>query len=303
MKGVIILPKYLESFWIPNDSNFNSVLSANAVFFYSMRDTFGFELRYANEVDVGSDTNIVFMFGVPYHNRPKLIPGLLELQKNTKLVMWPGDIHCYESKECYTNKLKVFDRCDLILTPVHEFFMKLYPQFIEKYRLMPKFFAPDERYTRLSINKKPIIKCLLSGSLNPDVYPLRSFLVHKENVDYKAPIYVGDNYARLLHSYFCCVATPSIFNYALSKCFEIPAAGSLLLTRETADLKKAGFVANKHFIPIDRTDVLVKIKQCIENPEDYMSIRRQGMEFVRKNHSVNNRMVWLKEIFSELMGE
>ncbi len=96
MKGVIILPKYLEKSWTPKSSpkglDFNNILSANASFFYIIRDALGFGLRYADEVHVDSDTDVVFMWGVPYHNRHKLIPGLVDLNKNIKLVLWPGDI-------------------------------------------------------------------------------------------------------------------------------------------------------------------------------------------------------------------
>jgi len=302
MKGVIILTTYHKKCWAPKkDPDFNSLLSANAPFFYAMRDTFGFELKYADEVDVDSDTDIVFMFGVPYHNRPNLIPGLLDLDKKIKLVMWPGDIQCYGNKLCLENKIKVFKRCDLIVSPSYEYFAKLYPQFLPKYKFMPKFFSPHERYINLQFNENPKMRCLLSGAKNPKVYPLRVFI--KNNclgVDYKPARYRGDSYAKLLNSYFCGVATSSIFNYAVAKYFEIPAAGSLLLADETNDLKRAGFVSHRHYVPITKANVLNTISQCLKDPEKYNSIRREGMEFVRKNHSVNNRMEWLKKVFDGL---
>lgn len=267
-----------------------------------MCKSFGFELRYVDEVDVDSNTDIVFMFGVPYHNRPKLIPGLIDLNKSIKLVIWPGDIQCYNNNQCLQNKIKVFERCDLIISTVYEYFIKLYPQFMSKHRFMPKFFAPYKRYTQLLFNDKPKMKCLLSGSLNPEVYPLRSFI--KDNcisVEYKPPIYVGDSYAKLLNSYFCCATSASTFNYMLAKHLEITAAGALLLADETKDLERAGFIPYKHYIPITKNNVDTKIKQCLKNPEEYNNIRKEGMEFVRKNHSINNRMVWLKKVFDELI--
>lgn len=309
MKGVIILPKYLEKLWTPMSGSdgldFNNILSANAPFFYVMRDTFGFDLKYADEVDVDYDTNVVFMFGVPYHNRPRLIPGLIDLNKNVKLIMWPGDLQCYGDKRCLENKIKVFERCDLIVSPVHEYFVKLYPQFLSKYRFMPKFFSPYNRYVKLPFNNAPKMRCLLSGSLNPQVYPLRSFIKNKGGavVDYKPPTYKGDSYAKLLNSYFCCVATSSIFNYAVAKYYEITAAGSLLLADETNDLKKAGFVPNQHYIPITKSNAIKTITQCLKNPSDYEHIRREGMKFVRKNHSVNNRMDMFKVVFEEVLNK
>lgn len=284
--------------------DFSAVLSANAPFYYAMCESFGFELRYVDEVDVDFNTDIVFMFGVPYHNRTNIIPGLLDLNKNIKLVMWPGDIQCYNNILCLQNRIKVFERCDLIVSTVYEYFIKLYPQFMSKHRFMPKFFAPYKRYTQLLFNDKPKMKCLLSGSLNPEVYPLRSFI--KDNcvdVDYKPPIYVGDSYAKLLNSYFCCATSASTFNYMLAKHLEITAAGSLLMANETKDLEIAGFIPYKHYVPITKNDVCIKIKQCLKNPEGYNNIRKEGMEFVHKNHSIVNRIVWLKEIFDNLLND
>jgi hypothetical protein len=147
------------------------------------------------------------------------------------------------------------------------------------------------------------MKCLLSGSLNPKVYPLRTFVKNNAGgmVVHKPPRYVGDDYARLLNSYFCGIATPSIFNYALGKYYEIPAAGSLLLACEIADYGKAGFIPNQHYIPITKSNVISIIKRCLKNPEEYEHIRKRGMKFVRKNHSVTNRMDILKAMFGRLM--
>ncbi len=303
MKGVMILPRYLKKLWTPKPTpegpDFSAILSAMAPFYYAICDTFGFKLRYANEVDVASDTDVVVVFGVPYHNRPNLIPGLLDLNKNTKLVMFPSDLQCYNNKLCLENRIKVFKRCDLIITPVYEYFMKTYPQFLSKHKFMSNCFSPHKRYMKLPFNDNPKIKCLLSGNFNPKVYPLRAFV--KKNglgVDYKPPRYVGDSYAKLLHSYFCCVASSSIFNYVIAKYFEIPATGSLLLANETNDLKRVGFIPHRHYVPINKANALTKISECLKNPDDYTNIRKEGMEFVRKNHSIVNRMEELEEIFN-----
>jgi len=308
MKGVIILPKYLESLWTPKINadglDFSGILSAHAPFYYALRDFFKFELRYVDEVDVDSDTDIVFIFGVPYHNRPKLIPGILELNKNTKLVLYPGDLQCYGSKLCLKNKIKVFKKSDLIITPVYEYFVKTYPQFMSKYEFFPNFFSTHTRYIKLPFNDNPKMQCLLSGSLNSKIYPLRSF-IKKDNsgmVIYKPPKYLGDSYAELLHSYFCCVTSSSIFNYVIAKYFEIPATGSLLLANETEDLKRVGFIPNHHYVPITKDNVFKTIDLCIKNPNDYTHIRKNGMEFVRNNHSVLNRVERLGEIFDNLLN-
>lgn len=303
MKGVLIIPKFYEANWA---SGYSQVRGGDAWFWYKVRDIFGFELRYADEVDVDSDTDIVFMFGVPYHNRPRVVPGLLDLNKNTKLAMWPGDVQCYGNKECLDGKLKVFEACDLIICDTFAYFKKMYPQFMSKYEFMPKWFAPYERYAKLKFNENPIMKCLVSGHCysNPAVYPRRISIIEKggNSVVWGQPGYIGDDYANLLHSYYCCATSCTIFGYVVGKCYEIPAVGSLLLVEENEDLRKTGFIPYVHYVPIDYHDANKKIKDCLENPHEYNHIRRQGMEYVRKNHTLKHRMIQLGEIFDRLLG-
>jgi hypothetical protein len=153
---------------------------------------------------------------------------------------------------------------------------------------------------KFSFNDDPKMRCLLSGAVNSKIYPLRSFVKKQSNnIDCKKAI--GDKYAELLNSYFCCVTSCSIFNYVLAKHLEIPSTGSLLLTNETSDLKRAGFISNYHYVPVTKKNVIAKISHCLKKPNKYKHIRKQGMEFVRKNHSVVNRIEQLKRIFDGLM--
>jgi hypothetical protein len=167
------------------------------------------------------------------------------------------------------------------------------------------FFGPHKRYAELPFNQNPQIECLLSSSINPQVYPLRSIIKNSGigGLVYRNATYaLGDAYARLLNSYFCCVATSSIFNYAVAKYFEIPASGSLLLANEVDDLRRAGFVVNKHYIPITKTNMLNKITHCLKNPIEYDNIRKEAMKFVRENHSVINRIDRIKIILNEVIN-
>jgi hypothetical protein len=201
------------------------------------------------------------------------------------------------------NKIKVFNRCDLIVSPVYEYFAELYPQFTSKYRFMPKFFSPNERYVGLPFNERPKMRCLLSGATKARIYPLRNFIKRRgQKIDHRPAKYVGNAYAELLHSYFCCVTSSSIFKYVVAKYCEIPATGSLLIADETEDLKRMGFVPHKHYIPITRKNALTQIADCLNNPEEYNHIRKEGMLFVRKNHSINNRIIDIKKWLVELVG-
>jgi len=298
MKGIIIIPKFYKETWLRGDNN----SSVWAPLFYGIEDYFNFKIVFADEVNISSDIDLVIMFGVPYHNRKELIPGILDIDKNIKLIMFTGDLQCYDDFLCLSNKIKVFDRCDLIISFSNEYFVEMYPQFLHKYVFMPHFFSTYERYSKFEFDNVRIMRCLFCGSINKDVYPLRHFVVtHKnENLDYHFPKYKGNDYPNLLNSYFCCLATSSIFNYVLAKYFEIMATGSLLLANETKDSKKVGLIPYKHYVPINKKNVFDKINMCLKEPEVYNKIRKTGMEFVRKNHSVLNRLTLFKKLINNL---
>uniref|UniRef100_A0A6M3K9H7 Putative glycosyltransferase n=1 Tax=viral metagenome TaxID=1070528 RepID=A0A6M3K9H7_9ZZZZ len=307
MRGSIILPTYLSEYCSPKIKNgiedFSDTASVIGPIFYAIRDEFKFELKYEDKIDVPFTTDMVVTFGIPYHNRPHLIPGILDLSKHTKLVMFPGDLQCYNNSECLVNKIKVFERCDLLISGAYEQFENLYPQFWHKYVFSPLFFGPHDRYTSISFNNNPIMRCLLSGSMNPEVYPLRVAIknAHMNEIDYKPTLYVrGDRYAKMLNSYFCCATCGSIFNSPIAKYFEIPAAGSLLIANETNDLIKVGFIPNVHYVPITKHNFTTVISQCLKNPSAYETIRKTGMGFVREKHGLPNRIEQLKRIFDTL---
>lgn len=301
MRGLIIIPKFYEKLWQRNSQSTMNVMSP---LWYEIQDRFGFDIRFADEVNVTSDIDVVLMWAVPYHNRPRLIPGLLDLNTNTKLIMWSGDLQCYNNKECLENKLKVFERCDVIISQTNEYFTKMYPQYIDKNEIMLHFFSPHNNFVSLSFNDNPKMKCLMSGSRNRSVYTFREYIIksHHKDIDYAPPVFKGPAYANLLHSYFCGIATASIFNYVLAKYFEIPATGSLLLAEETEDLKISGLVPYKHYIPITKNDVFIKITECLKNSDAYNDIRKEGMDFVRKNHSVINRVNQFEKILVKMLN-
>jgi len=307
MNGVIIIPKYLEKHWQPKLSkgkeDFSKISSVTAPLWYTIRDELNFTLKYADEVRVSTDTDVVIVFGVPYHNRPKMVPGLLDLDKKIKLVMYPGDLQCYGNSQCLENKVKAFNRADLIISGGHEYFVKMYPQFLDKYEFLPLFYGPHKRYIDLTFNTEPKMKCLLSGATKDTIYPIRHLVKSggMSEVVYRNSNYaLGDAYPKLINSYFCCMTSSSIFNFAVGKYFEIPAAGSLLIANETNDLNRVGFIPNQHYVSITKTNAIETIKRCVNNPAAYNEIRKNGMDYVRKNHSVVNRVEKLKELFKEI---
>lgn len=132
------------------------------------------------------------------------------------------------------------------------------------------------------------------GAHGANVYPLRS-KIHKYAQTHKSIKSLGggisrSEYASLLHKYFCGIVDVGHNEVLQPKHFEIPAVGSLLLCRRTNLVDDLGFIPNKHYVPFTGDDVFDKANDIISNPSKYEDIRIAGMEYVRKNHSINNRM-------------
>lgn len=305
IKGLILIPEHF--------GNPAYITDRYMCLFRKMRDELGFGISITDNLkSLSSDIEVVVTLKSPQHTHPNTLMELENLDKKVKLVGYFSDLHSWGKKDYEDNMSRRLDRCDVILCPYDKAFRKRWPQYIDKYVFFPHFFAPHDRYANLGFNEKPIPKCLLSGEVDSNIYPLRAFIKKKgdpSEIDILGhPGYLVDDqacvkrkYAKFVNKYFCGVATSSIYNYVVAKYFEIPAVGALLLADEVEDLKKLGFVPFKHYVPITENNVLSQIDDCLVHQEKYDEIRNVGMEFVRENHSINNRFQQFKEILWTLM--
>lgn len=295
MKGLVVIPTFYQT----RHTDFWKVLLE------MIRDRFGFELRYTDELgEVPKDLDVIIPFSIPQHSRVGYMPELLSVPKSIKIIALMRDVQCY-SDECWDWNRKMFDRFDVILNPTDEAFRRWYPEYYEKTVFLPQYFTTHERYANLPYNNFPKMKCLLIGAINPKIYPLRHYIRKNGNptkIDFittgqgKRQGYIKDEYAKLLNSYFCCVASSSIFDYAIMKSTEITAAGALLLVNEVEDMKKMGYIPGKHYVSITQKNSLKKIYDCLEHPEKYEGIRKAGRTFTLENHSVLNRFEQVRKI-------
>jgi len=231
-----------------------------------------------------------------------------------------GDIHSY-SKEMEGKKQMFWDRADSIWTFLDEEFRRKYPQFVHKFLWVPMYFASYDRYAKIPISERPKIKCLLSGCTHLPYYPIRDhiekygspLLIDKPRLTRKKerkkfnPLgpwkYIGDDYARLLNSYFCCVTCSGIFHTLHGKYLEIMAAGSLLLADDCADVRKAGLVPGHHYVPITQKNSLPVIGEILKYPRQYKRIRKRGRRLALRKHSINNRFLQLTKVMEDLLNE
>lgn len=278
--------------------------------FEMLRDHLEFQIIVTDDPNrVPSNVDVVLTLKNPQPNVVSTLVQLADLDPQVKLIGYFTDLHLGDKEPYHSSMIRMLERCDVVLCPYDEMFRKTWPQFVDKYVFFPHFFAPHERFARLSFNEDPVMKCVLAGAIG-HVYPLRCVISQypfqgevfiPQHPGYYTKkwddaVFVRDRYARLLHDHFCSVATSSVYNYVVAKYFEIPATGALLLANEVEDLKKLDFVPFVHYIPITADDVVGRIQHCLLNPEEYIEIRRTGMKFVREEHSINNRFEQLRKI-------
>lgn len=284
--------------------------------FETLKERFGFLFYSMEEIELltdlkifkfANDVDTVLLCVSPKQINSNQLLNIIRQNKGVRLITYVIDLHAQGDR--FANLL---EGSDVILSIDDERFRREYPQFVKKFVFFPLFFAPHDRYTKFSLNEKPVMKCLLSGA-STHAYPLRIQLnqIAKRREYSKlfdalpypgthGALYPGvmtrDAFAEQLHSYFC-VATSTVHQCVISKMFEIPAVGSLLLTNRVKDMDTLGFDPSKHYVPITSENALERISQCLAHPKDYEKIRQEGMDFVHASHSINNRM----ELFGQVL--
>lgn len=278
----------------------------------------GFKIKYGYVGKVPRNVDVVVTLQRLYSPREAAnLSYLADLHPGTKLIGYLGDFDSLENKpQIFKNMIR---RYDLILSMYKHRFEKKYPKLVPKMVYFPNFFAPYKRYASLEINPNPIHKILLSGRLfEKKRYPFRIFVSekispkildimthpkgHPDVTKRKSKAYyIGDRYAKRLNSYLACFTDHGL-GCVLAKYLEIPAAGSLLIATESKDLITCGFIPGEHYVRVDKNNIFDVFKDVIRNPNKYKDIRKQGMEFVRANHSVKNRYQKLYSEIEKLLG-
>lgn len=300
MKGAIIVPKFYEK---RHKKGLRSQVSR--FLFKRIKALCGFPIIYTNAPNL-KNLDVALVYATPYHNRPKMMPGILNVE-NVKIISYLGDLPCWYNVECQRNKKLMFGRSDAIIGGYYKKFREWYPQFVNKYELFSGFFFPYEWYERLMPRSSPIMKCLLSGSITPK-YPFRYYISNMKGIskliDIKNRSHVAfPKYPQFVNNYFCAIATSGTNSCMVSKYFEIPAAGTLLLGERKEELDILGFKPNVHYVPIARKNVIDKVRDVLGNPDKYLKIRKAGMDFVRKNHSDINRANQFKSLLERIFRE
>ena len=307
MNGWFLLPHRFYNRFTDRRKILFSMLAEELNCTFSPRDTFS---------ELPKDLDFIFVTGNPH--TPNEVTDVENIPSKTKLIWYVMDLHP-DNTVC-ANLRKIFKRADKIIGPYGPVFRRKFPEFVEKYIYIPNYFAPHDRYVELLYNDSPTMKCLLTGTVNK-YYPIRQKIKEEikknselekyvdinyhphwklDRLDCEKPPVTGDEYAKRLNSYFCCVTDSLTEEYAVDKYLEIPASGSLLLANQIRETDEIGLIPYTHFVPVTRGNVVNKIIDCLSKPWKYEYIRKQGSNYVRKNHSINNRIPVIIDIIESL---
>lgn len=207
----------------------------------------------------------------------------------------------------------VLDKFEYIFSSYKYVFQKFNPNVnIEKVIWLPHSINND---FWVEFNDKPQNFVLLSGCIAQNIYPFRDHVYKLARSNKKYPIRVlkhmsyrrprhniyGHEYIKYLNSFIAAITCFSYDHtpYVVAKFFEIPASGALLLAYDKLikkPLEELGFIDGVNYISVDYDNVVEKIFYVTDekNREEINKIRKNGYDFVWKNHTLMNRVLLIE---------
>lgn len=167
-------------------------------------------------------------------------------------------------------------------------------------------------FTYKNIEKKYDV--ILLGETYKNIYPLRSLAIEKLSKyswfkhfprpkDHsKNPFPVGKDYIKLLNESKIGITDGSIYKYPIMKYMEFPACGSLLYAEYFPELKELGFIPEKNMVKYNSTKLEIDLQQWLKNDKDREYIVKNGIEHIKKYHSIQYRAKELCNIICISLG-
>ncbi|MFE0558230.1 glycosyltransferase [Paenibacillus sp. NPDC058910] len=199
---------------------------------------------------------------------------------------------------------------DLIFVHYRDAFHKYFPELRNRLRWMPNHvYKPIFHKYKV----KKTIDYLTMGRVNK-LYPLRKEIVSKsrklkgliihEHPGYKSftnedkeSLFLDEKYAEEICRAKMFLTCGSRYDFAVSKYFEVPACGTLLLASNFSELTDLGFKDKKNFISINKNNFLKKAKYYLEHEDERKKISREGYKLVKSRHLTDIRV---REFVNEL---
>jgi spore maturation protein CgeB len=159
-------------------------------------------------------------------------------------------------------------------------------------------------YKNLNLRKTHDV--LVAFTTRKDVYPNRSKLrdiLKKMKVNIMAGRPIRYKLVEAINKCKIVVTSNNKWNSMSMRYTETLASGGFLLTDKPGDLDILGYVDKRHLVVYkDFGDFRDKIKYYLKNDKERNKIAKQGMNFVRTNHSCKRRVEELTKILNKEFG-
>lgn len=170
----------------------------------------------------------------------------------------------------------------------------------DKIEIIP-FSADTNIYKPLNIPVKDQV--LAAFTTRTDIYPNRT-KVQRAIKSMKIPIItkrvVHQKLIRCINASKITLTSNNIFKSLSMRYTETMACGGFLMADEPEDLSYAGLKDKEHLIIYkDIKDLKRKVQYYLKHEKERKKIAKQGMQFVRKNHSCKVRVKQMNQFISE----
>lgn len=197
------------------------------------------------------------------------------------------------------------NKIDLLFASYRYGFLKLYPQYKERFRWLPCHVYKPVFHNKYDVNKE--IDYLMMGNTRADLYPLRDRMLRKMNdvegflyhahpgYVYLSAIqelmtYTGERYAREIARAKIFLTCGSSYDYPLAKYFEVPACGTLLLASGFPELRDLGFKNKKTFVEINHRNFKEKAEYYLKHEEERENIIKRAYKLIQSRHTTDIRV-------------
>jgi hypothetical protein len=164
------------------------------------------------------------------------------------------------------------------------------------------FSVDTKLYYKRNIEKEYDI--FTSSNDRKDIYPNRSIIKAKLKSEFKimnGKVY-HEQYINCINKSKIAIISTNSFHSANMKFTEFTSCGTFVLSDRPEDFDELGFVDGKHMVLYEGHDDLIdKARYFLKNDKEREEIARNGMGFVRKNHSNKMRAIQMNEMMEKLL--
>ena len=219
--------------------------------------------------------------------------------KKHKIFVFISDPH--KKKDWLINYVTL-NNIDYILSYYYHPFFFHFPDFPKEKVIHFPWAIPDELINNEVISVRNN-KVIIFGGKNNEAYDIRNWcrsqsgIISFNNSGVENKTFTNIEYFKWLRKYDAIVAAGSSdpkFDLVTPKYFEIASSGSLLFAQYCRDLELLGF-NNTNCVIFNKDNFNTLVSKYKSNPEGYIELRKNGINLIRSNHTISERIKLLKK--------